>query len=122
MGHIHLSIKHNNEIKPYIIVDAEYLHEAWIAEAYDDNTTKIIKQFRYKEFKNCFPEIINCVDHLGEVVNLTGTDIEERSVNRLRNILRHKAFYVHKSNYDRTVEWLQHILIAPIMDYKLLSL
>ena len=101
MSHINLSIKRNNQIKPYIVVNAEYLNEAWLAEAYDDNSTKIIKQFKCTKFKNCFKELSDCMVHLGEIIDVSGTEIEERNVNRLRNILIHRPnIHSNKKSYS----------------------
>lgn len=125
MGYITLSIKRNNEIKPYIVVDAEYLQEVWIAEAYPDNSTKIIKQFKCKKFKNCLPELTNCMVHLGEVVEITANDIEQRNVNRLRNILSHKIFEMQSHNSQPAINlWnrIQNTFVSPIVVYKLLSM
>lgn len=119
MGHINLSIKRDNEIKPYNIVSAEYINEAWIAETFEDNTTKIIKQFKCGKFKNCFPELAACMVHLGEVVELSSDDIEQRNVNRLRNILNHKYFDIPQTIFSEW-KWLNALAI-PIMHYRLLS-
>ena len=117
MSHINLTIKQNNEIKPYIVVSAEYLNEAWLAEAYGDNSTKIIKQFKCAKFKNCFKELSDCMVHLGEIIDVSGSEIEERSVNRLRNILIHrptngikKSGYFHNniSLIKQTWKWVQN--------------
>jgi hypothetical protein len=126
MGYITLSIKRNDEVKSYIVVDAEYLNESWLAEARPDNTTKIIKQFKCKKFKNCFQELTDCMVHLGEVVELTANDVEPRNVNRLRNILSRKILEIqnHTSQHALTglLKRIQHSFLAPIIDYRLLSL
>lgn len=90
MSHINLSIKQGETTKPYIIVNAEYLQEAWLAERREDDSTKIIKQFKCKEFKNCFPELTDCIVHMGEIVQLTSSEVDTRSVNRFNNLVTRK--------------------------------
>ncbi len=92
MGYINLSIKVRGQVRPYILFSAEYLNEAWLAEAYEDGTTHIVKQFKCSKFKRCFYDVYDYINsHLGEVVDLKANDVEDRYVTMLRNILINKT-------------------------------
>lgn len=129
MGFISLSVKKNNIVKPYIIVEADYLQEAWIAETFDDNKTRIIQQFKYKEFKNCFPELANCMVHLGEIVKITSDEIAENDMDNLLDVISKKVVGADptllefvSSRITKLIGKIQCHFLQPIMDYRLLSL
>ncbi len=88
MGYINLSIKVRGQVKPYILFSADYLNEAWLAEAFEDGTTHIVKQFKCRKFHRCFYDVYDYIEsNLGEVTELTGNDVEPRYETMLRNIL-----------------------------------
>ena len=87
MGHIILKIRKGDTEKPYIVVDADYLQEAWVAEAYDNNKTKIIKQFHCKKFNNCFGDLKRCIRGLGEVTAISADGIQNNQIEQLKAIL-----------------------------------
>ena len=91
MGHLTLKIRNNNTEKPYIVVDADYLHEVWVAEAFDENKTKIIKQFKCDNFRNCFKDLKSYIRGLGEVTDITADGIQDSQVEQLKKILAHNT-------------------------------
>ena len=87
MGHIHLTIQKNKNTKNYILSNADYLEEAWLAEVNENNTTRIVKQFRCKKFENCFLELKHYVKQLGNVTILSGSDIKDQELKLLERLL-----------------------------------
>jgi hypothetical protein len=87
MGHINLSIQQNQQTKWYILSNADFLGEAWLAEVRENDTTKIIKQFQCRKFENCFIELQRFIKKLGKVTRLSANEIKERDLQLLENIL-----------------------------------
>jgi len=115
MGHITLSIKRNDTIQPYIVVDADYLHEAWVAEAHDDNSTRIIKQFKCDKFKDCFGELRSVITDLGEVTDISANDMPDNGVNAFKKMLAAGEKVENKHHYSiyDTFKKLQRMIILP---------
>lgn len=91
MGHINLSIQQDQLTKWYILSSAEYLEEAWLAEVNENESTKIVKQFKCKKFKSCFRELRDFVAQLGEVKKISGSDIREQDMRQLEHLLFSKS-------------------------------
>jgi hypothetical protein len=117
MGHITLSIRQNNRIQPYIIVDADYLHEAWVAEAHDDNSTKIIRQFKCEKFNDCFEELRSVITDLGEVTEISANDIPDTGVKAFKNMLAAPDKEQPKNHHSisETFKKIQKLLTSPAM-------
>jgi len=98
MGYINLSIKRDGVTYTYVIFHAKYLNEAWLAEVQEDDTTKIVKQFKCRKFKNCFYDLARHINMLGQVEKLSATDIEPRFVKMLENILVNKSHHIPQVN------------------------
>jgi len=86
MGHINLSIQQNAAIKTYMLSNAEYMGEAWLAEVKDDQSTKIIRQFKCKKFEDCFSELKLFLKGIGKVKKVTGTESHDKA-EMLENLL-----------------------------------
>jgi hypothetical protein len=113
MGHINLQIRQNMMIKGYILSSAEYLEEAWLAEVHENGNTRIVRQFKCKEFRNCFEELKQFVNRLGEVKKLSCNGIKEQDVTQLENILLPKSDVILPVNEpagrgNQFWNWLQH--------------
>jgi len=87
MGHINLSIRQDQQTKWYILSNADFLGEAWLAEVREDDTTKIIKQFQCRKFENCFIDLQRFIKKLGKVTRLSASEMKERDVKLLENLL-----------------------------------
>lgn len=87
MGHIHFSIQLNQETKWYIFSHAEYLQEAWLAEVNENDSTKIVKQFKCKKLQNCFRELKEFVGRLGVVKKITANEIQDYDLSQLEYLL-----------------------------------
>lgn len=115
MGHINLQIRQNRAIKGYVLSNAEYLEEAWLAEVHDNGNTRIIRQFKCKEFRSCFEELRDFVKRLGEVKKLSFSGIKEQDVQHLQTLLLPKSDGILPVNESKNINtpdcywnWLQH--------------
>lgn len=73
MGYTTLSIRKNNRIRKYILFYADYLQEAWLSEVKDNDTTKIIRQFRCKDTID-FELLTASLTGMGEIINLNSDE------------------------------------------------
>ena len=87
MSHINLSIQQGQNKARYILSNADYMGEAWLAKVNEDNTTKIIRLFRCSQFRDCFRDLKMFVDRLGEVKQLSASCVADGDRNLLENIL-----------------------------------
>lgn len=87
MGHINFQIRQNMTIKGYILSSAEYLEQAWLAEVIENGNTRIVREFKCKEFSGCFQELKQFLSRLGEVKKLSCNGIKEHDVKKLEDIL-----------------------------------
>lgn len=108
MAHIHLSIQKNQSTKWYIISNAEYLEEAWLAEVYENGRTQIIKQFQCNKFPDCFRELQNCINKLGKVTQISGNDVNDRDLTMLTNILMQGSDGILPVNLPRSNIFFNH--------------
>lgn len=92
MGYITLTVKKHNETKEYILFHADYLNEAWLAKVNDDDTTKIIKQFRCRKFEQCFHDAVHLISQLGEVTKISSSEIDELHISMFRYSLEKQPF------------------------------
>jgi hypothetical protein len=77
MGYTILSIRRNNSIRKYILFYADYLQEAWLSEVKDNETTKIVRQFKCKDTDD-FEELSANLARMGEIVNLASNETIEQ--------------------------------------------
>ena len=73
MGYTTLSIRKNNRIGKYILFYADYLQEAWLSEVLDNDTTKIVRQFRCKDTLD-FELLTASLSNMGEIINLNSNE------------------------------------------------
>jgi len=77
MGYTVLSIRRSNGIRKYILFYADYLQEAWLSEVRDNETTKIVKQFKCKSTDD-FHELSQDLSQMGEIINLASNETLEQ--------------------------------------------
>ena len=82
MGYTILSIRKNNRVRKYILFYADYLNEAWLSEVLEDDTTKIVKQFRCKSTDDLH-ELSANLSRMGEIVNLSSDQTIEQHLSIL---------------------------------------
>jgi hypothetical protein len=87
MGHINLAIQQDQHKGWYILSDASYMGEAWLARVDENDSTKIIRQFRCKNFKDCFRDLKVFIDTLGEVKKMSAVGVKESDAALLEDIL-----------------------------------
>src|SRR5436190_9499798 len=92
MGYITLTLQQDNKIRPYIIFNAECQNEAWLSEANEDGTTTVIKRFKCRKFSKCFYELGAFMDRMGTMIELHGSDIKERELDSLKEIIVNKSY------------------------------
>jgi hypothetical protein len=90
MGYTSLSIRKNNSVRKYILFYADYLNEAWLSEVLENETTKIIKQFRCKSM-NDLTLLTQYISSKGEVVNLKSGEGNEQPLRIIETRLSQKS-------------------------------
>ena len=108
MAHIHLKIQQDQNTKWYILSNAEYLGEAWLAEVYENDTTRIVKQFQCSKFQNCFRELHQVVRKIGKVTQVSGNDVNDSDLTLLKNILMKNSDNILPANLPRPSNFLNH--------------
>ncbi len=91
MGQINLAIQQGEHKGWYVLSDASYMGEAWLARIDEFDSTKIIRQFRCKQFRDCFRELKIFVDTLGDVKKMSATGVAPADVALLEDILVGKS-------------------------------
>jgi hypothetical protein len=97
MGYTRLSLLKNDNVRKYILFYADYLNEAWLSEVLEDDTTKIIKQFKCKNLHDV-DALAEYISKRGDVVKLTSGETTEEYLQILENRLVEKP----KRIYSRT--------------------
>ena len=117
MSYITIKIRKQDQERDYLLFYAEYLNEAWLAIINHDDTTKIIRQFKCKEFEDCFDEAAELINRLGAVVKLTANEAGEMYLTKLQNAIYDKKnsctpFHNGSLNMAATTQhlrnWLAH--------------
>jgi len=89
MGYTTLSIRKNNTVKKYILFYADYLNEAWLSEVLENDTTRIIKQFKCKSLAD-LNDLADYISRSGEIINLTSNETAEVRLKILERQLKRK--------------------------------
>ena len=100
MGYTTISIrKKNNSVRKYILFYADYLGEAWLSEVLDNDTTRIVKQFKCKSLLD-LNDLAAYISRNGEVINLSSNENPEIYLRILEKQLTKKrsALFVEKLN------------------------
>ncbi len=82
MGYTILKIRRNNKIRKYILFYADYLQEAWLSEVRDNETTKIVRQFRCKDTDDLH-QLSSDLSRMGEIINLASDETLEQHLSLL---------------------------------------
>jgi hypothetical protein len=77
MGYTTLSLRKNNNVRKYILFYADYLNEAWLSEVMENDETKIIKQFKCKNYDD-LSNLVTFISKRGQVVNLASSETAEQ--------------------------------------------
>jgi hypothetical protein len=77
MNYTTLSIRKNNRIRKYILFYADFLQEAWLSEVKENDTTKIVRQFKCKNTDD-LQDLTADLSRMGEIVNLTSDETIEQ--------------------------------------------
>lgn len=97
MGYITFTISNRETIAEYILFHADYLNESWLAEVNSDGSTKILRQFKCKNFENCFSEAVAVIVLLGTVSKISVTDLDENYGYILQNEIIAKSNIIPSS-------------------------
>lgn len=77
MGYFTLTLSSEEQTQKYTLFYAHYLKEAWLAEVRYDGTTKIIKEYKCKDFRRCFQNAARLIKSFGTVKAVAAHDIDE---------------------------------------------
>jgi hypothetical protein len=99
MGYISIFINKNNNNRKYILFYAEYLQEAWLSEVLENDTTRILKQFRCKNVGDV-EKVASYLSKSGNILNLAANDTSDKRLMKLE----------HKLNVARNTRSLFSIL------------
>jgi hypothetical protein len=86
MGYTILSLRKNNNVRKYILFYADYLNEAWLSEVMENDETKIIKQFKCKNYDD-LSNLVAFISKRGKVVNLASSETAEQVLKLVENRL-----------------------------------
>lgn len=89
MGYTRLSIQKNDKIRKYILFYADYLNEAWLSEVIENDTSKIIKQFKCKNLGD-LDELASYISKRGQIINLASNETAEDYLRILETKLANK--------------------------------
>lgn len=87
MSYLRISINTDLKKRKFILFYADYLQEAWLSEAFENDTTKILKQFRCKNTSD-IEKVADYISKSGKVTHLKNESTENclRVLeNRLKN-------------------------------------
>lgn len=99
MGYISIFVNKNNSNRKYILFYAEYLQEAWLSEVLENDTTRIVKQFRCKNVGDV-EKVATYLSKSGHILNLAVNDATDKRLMKLE----------HKLNVARNTRSLFSIL------------
>ena len=98
MNYLRIAINANSTDRKFILFYADYLQEAWLSEVLENDTTKILKQFRCKT-ENDVAKVAAYISKSGTVINLS-TESTQDCLNLLQQCLtnpdRHSGFSFEK--------------------------
>lgn len=96
MNYLRIAINANSKNRKFILFYADYLQEAWLSEVFENDTTKIIKQFRCKNTKDV-EKVAAYISRSGTIVNLLNEStenclqiLEQRLANPISHAPLHK--------------------------------
>ena len=75
MNYLRIAINANSKDRKFILFYADYLQEAWLSEVLENDTTKILKQFRCKNDKDV-DKVAAYISKSGSVINLSTESTE----------------------------------------------
>lgn len=75
MNYLRIAVDAKSTNRKFILFYADYLQEAWLSEVFDNDTTKIIKQFRCKD-TNDVHKVAAYISRSGTIVNLLNESTE----------------------------------------------
>lgn len=84
MNYLRIAVDANSKNRKFILFYADYLQEAWLSEVFENDTTKILKQFRCKSTRDV-EKVAAYIAKSGKIVNL----LNESAENSLK-ILEHR--------------------------------
>lgn len=75
MNYLRIAINANSKNRKFILFYADYLQEAWLSEVFENDRTKILKQFRCKNNADV-EKVAAYISKSGKVVNLLNESTE----------------------------------------------
>lgn len=75
MNYLRIAVNANSKDRKFILFYADYLQEAWLSEVLENDTTKILKQFRCKN-TNDLTKVAAYISKSGTVINLSNESTE----------------------------------------------
>lgn len=77
MGYFTLTLSSEEQTRKYTLFYAHYLKEAWLAEVHYDGTTKIVKEYKCKDFRRCFRSAASLIRSIGTVKAVAAHDVDQ---------------------------------------------